>query len=106
MHTIGEIARKFGVTLRTLRFYQEKGLLTPARDGTTRLYCDEDVERIEKIVQWRAAGISVSDIANLLKLLDRGETDDLRLRVTELLADIEAETRDRLTAIRECRKAA
>ena len=35
---IGEMAKTFGVTLRTLRFYEDKGLLSPKRDGSTRLY--------------------------------------------------------------------
>ena len=35
---IGEMARKYGVTLRTLRFYEDKGLISPKREGSTRLY--------------------------------------------------------------------
>ena len=43
---IGEMAKKYGVTLRTLRFYEDKGLLNPKRDGSTRLYTRRDRARL------------------------------------------------------------
>ena len=44
--TIGDLAREFGVTLRTLRFYEDRGLLSPRRDGTARIYDLRDRDRL------------------------------------------------------------
>ena len=49
LFTIGEIAREFGFTLRALRFYEEKGLISPRRNGNRRLYSMEDRKRLEII---------------------------------------------------------
>jgi hypothetical protein len=47
---IGEMARQFGVTLRTLRFYEDKGLISPLREGATRLYSRRDKARLKLIL--------------------------------------------------------
>jgi hypothetical protein len=49
--TIGELARDAGVTLRALRFYQSKGLLTPRRNGSARLFSHDDRERLALILR-------------------------------------------------------
>ena len=46
---IGDLAREFGVTLRTLRFYEDRGLIQPGRSGTTRLYGSRDRERLRSL---------------------------------------------------------
>lgn len=66
---IGEVAERTGVTQRTLRFYEEKGLLrTPTRmDGGFRLYSEEDVKRVEKIRKLQdLLGISLADIKDMV----------------------------------------
>ena len=55
---IGEMARKFNVTLRTLRFYEDRGLIHPRREGTTRLYSHRDVVRLKLILTGRRVGVS------------------------------------------------
>ena len=47
---IGDLAREFGVTLRTLRFYEDRGLIHPGRSGTTRLYGAQDRERLMEVL--------------------------------------------------------
>lgn len=53
---IGEMAKMFGVTLRALRFYEDKGLISPKRDGSTRLYTHRDRARLKLILLGRKIG--------------------------------------------------
>ncbi|HEY8837671.1 MAG TPA: MerR family transcriptional regulator [Dehalococcoidia bacterium] len=67
---IGEVAERTGVTQRTLRFYEEKGLLKPPSrmDGGFRLYSEEDVKRVEQIRQLqRLLGFSLAEIKEMVE---------------------------------------
>ena len=66
---IGEMAKKYGVTLRTLRFYEDKGLLNPKRDGSTRLYTRRDKARLKLILLGRKVGFSLRDVKQMLSLI-------------------------------------
>lgn len=65
-YLIGELCEAFGVTLRTLRFYEDEGLLHPTRAGQRRLYSDDDRDRLSEIVGLRRVGFSISEIGELL----------------------------------------
>jgi DNA-binding transcriptional MerR regulator len=78
---IGELARKFGVTLRTLRFYEDKGLLSPHRDGTTRLYTRRDVARLKLILLGRKVGFSLREVKQMLDLYDPTGSNTKQLRL-------------------------
>ncbi|TIT70664.1 MAG: MerR family DNA-binding transcriptional regulator, partial [Mesorhizobium sp.] len=67
---IGEMAKKYGVTLRTLRFYEDKGLLNPKRDGSTRLYTRRDKARLKLILLGRKVGFSLRDVKQMMDLYD------------------------------------
>ncbi|MEN0088390.1 MAG: MerR family DNA-binding transcriptional regulator [Pseudomonadota bacterium] len=67
---IGDLAREFDVTLRTLRFYEDKRLLRPKRVGTTRLYSGKDRERLQLILKGKKVGFALADIRRLLSLYD------------------------------------
>jgi len=67
---IGDLAREFDVTLRTLRFYEDKNLLQPKRSGTTRLYSELDRARLELILTGKKAGFALSEIKQLLSHYD------------------------------------
>lgn len=79
---IGELARKYGVTLRTLRFYEDKGLLDPERDGTTRLYTRRDVARLKLILLGRKVGFSLREVKQMLDLYDPTGSNIKQLRLT------------------------
>lgn len=67
---IGEVAERTGVTQRTLRFYEEKGLLKPPSrlDGGFRLYSEEDIERVEQIKRLQGLlGFSLSEIKDMVE---------------------------------------
>ena len=65
-YRIGSLAREFDVTLRTLRFYEDKGLLTPKRVGTTRLYSNCDRTRLKLILFSKQIGFSLVEIREIL----------------------------------------
>ena len=84
--TIGELATEFGTTLRTIRFYEDRGLLTPDRAGTARVFRDRDRVRLQLILRGKRLGFSLTDIAHILGLYD--ETPGERGQLEFLLADI------------------
>lgn len=97
--TIGELARECDVTLRALRFYEGKGLISPTRDGATRLYDDEDVRRLKLILRLKRIGFSLVTIRELLDLLtgpgnDRARLDTVLRQVEGQVAVLEDQRRE------------
>jgi DNA-binding transcriptional MerR regulator len=78
---IGEMAKKYGVTLRTLRFYEDKGLLNPQRDGSTRLYTRRDKARLKLILLGRKVGFSLRDVKQMMDLYDPSGSNSKQLRL-------------------------
>jgi DNA-binding transcriptional MerR regulator len=71
-HQIGEVAERVGLSLRTIRYYEEVGLVIPSgrTQGGFRLYTDDDVERLRLIKQMKPLEFSLEDMRSLLTLLD------------------------------------
>ena len=80
---ISELARLFDVTARALRFYEEKGLLSPIRKGASRIYTRRDYHRLEVIVRARKVNLGLGEIEELLELYD--PTDNGRAQVARAL---------------------
>ena len=70
-YSIRQLCREFGATARALRFYEDKGLLTPARRGQTRVYDARDRARLKLILRGRRIGFSLQEIQEMLDLYDR-----------------------------------
>jgi len=70
VYRIGELSKEFDVTLRTLRFYEDKGLLKPRRIGNTRLYSRGDRTRLRLILLGKRVGLSLLDVKEILDLYD------------------------------------
>lgn len=66
--TISELAREFEVTPRALRFYEDKGLLSPSRDGMNRVYSHRDRARLQLILRGKRVGLSLIEIKEILDL--------------------------------------
>lgn len=64
--SIGEMARAFDVSQRTLRFYEDRGLLTPRREGTNRLYSATDRRKLETILRAKRLGFTLSEIVGFV----------------------------------------
>ncbi len=69
-YTISDLAREFGVTTRTIRFYEEKGLVTPRREGQKRLYSPSDRVRIKLILRGKRIGMSLDESVELIDMYD------------------------------------
>ena len=65
--TIGELSREFGVTLRALRFYENKGLIAPHRDGLSRLYSQGDRTRLALILKGKKLGFTLTEISEMVE---------------------------------------
>jgi DNA-binding transcriptional MerR regulator len=74
------MASAFGVTLRALRFYEDKGLLSPHREGTMRLYTRRDRGRLKLILLGRKIGFSLRDVKQLIDLYDPKGSNAKQLR--------------------------
>jgi DNA-binding transcriptional MerR regulator len=67
---IQQMATELGITHRTIRFYEDKGLLEPRRVGTTRVYSRRDMARMQLILRGKRLGFSLREIARFLDLYD------------------------------------
>jgi DNA-binding transcriptional MerR regulator len=79
--TIGDLAREFGVTLRTLRFYEDKDLLHPRRQGQNRLYSRRDRARLKLVLLGKKVGFSLKEIKDMIDLYDLKDGQATQLRV-------------------------
>jgi DNA-binding transcriptional MerR regulator len=84
--TIGDLAREFGVTLRTLRFYEDRGLLSPRRDGTARIYDARDRDRLSVILKGKQLGFTLTEIRAMLaeERLSDGPVANLNLSLDQI----------------------
>jgi len=107
---IQEVAKELGLTMRALRFYEDKGLIAPQRVGTTRIYGKREVARVRLVQRGRRLGFTVREIQEFLDLydVDPEHVEQMRrfvLRVRERLAELEQrrvaieETIDELTKL-------
>ena len=77
---IGDMAKQFGVTLRTLRFYEDKGLLNPRREGNQRLYTKRDVTKLKLITLGTKVGFSLREVKQVMDLYDPNGSNLKQLR--------------------------
>ena len=87
-----ELAQELGVSARTLRFYEDKGLIAPQRAGSTRVYTHRDRARLILILRGKRLGFSLREIKKYLDLYDADVTQTTQLRV--LLDAVEARIAD------------
>ncbi|MDE2577348.1 MAG: MerR family transcriptional regulator [Hyphomicrobiales bacterium] len=101
--TIGELARRYRVTLRALRFYEDRGLIKPTRYGTGRFYDAQARARLETILKGKKLGFTLTQIAAMLPQ----ESGPLQLeeqQVARQIAELERKREDLDQAIAELRK--
>lgn len=108
-YTIGDLAREFDVTLRTLRFYEDRGLLSPRREGTARIYDARDRARLSVILKGKHLGFTLTEIRAMLAEEERpafegsgGAALNLSLaQVEDQIAHLEAQKADIERALAE-----
>lgn len=103
--TTGELARRTGLTLRAVRFYEEAGLLLPARTASgRRAYCDSDVVRLQFIADLRELDLSLEEIGELLMLRDGcKDAPELAGKLRGIVEEQLARTERRLSALQRLR---
>ncbi|ARN76226.1 MerR family transcriptional regulator [Oceanicoccus sagamiensis] len=69
-YTISELAAEFDVTTRTIRFYEEKGLLAPERKGTSRIYSSADHTKLKLILRGKRLGFSLEESGEIISMYD------------------------------------
>jgi DNA-binding transcriptional MerR regulator len=79
--TIGELSREFGVTLRALRFYENKGLISPQREGLSRLYSHGDRTRLALILKGKKLGFTLGEIRQMIAA-EEGDADSKTLSLS------------------------
>ena len=78
-YTITDLAREFGVTTRTIRFYEDHGLLSPARAGRNRVYDKRDLVRLKLTLRGKRLGLALSEIRELLDVYDAAHDESTQL---------------------------
>ncbi len=78
---IAELAREFGVTARTIRFYEDKGLLSPTRQGQRRIYSPRDRVRLRLIMRGKRLGFSLDEIGAMIDLYDDDPSEVAQLKL-------------------------
>lgn len=101
-YAIGELAKMFEVTPRTIRFYEQEGLLAPERRGQTRIYHEKDRVRLKLTLRGKRLGFSLAEIREVIEMYDAlpdGNARQLR-RLLEILADKRSNMERQLEDIR------
>lgn len=93
-YSIGELAREFDLTTRTIRFYEDKNLLTPERNGQTRVYSRADRTRLKLILRGKRLGWKLNEIEEVIQLYSAGP-DGEKKQLELMLAKIK-DNRDSL----------
>ena len=99
--TVGEVAKKMGVTVRTLQYYDKEGLLSPSAEseGGRRIYTDKDLVTLHQIISLKSLGFSLDDIKGRLISLETPadvanalteQADDIRQKIEQLKASLSA----------------
>lgn len=69
-YSISDLAKEFDITTRTIRFYEEAGMLEPERNGQTRIYSDEDRVKLKLILRGKRLGFSLAESRELIEMYD------------------------------------
>jgi DNA-binding transcriptional MerR regulator len=106
--TISQMAEKFGLTPRALRFYESKGLLSPAREGRGRVYTQTDQRHVALILKGRKLGFTIAEIGSMIAA-DAAQPVPQTLKMTrekclEQIEHLEKQLRETTEALAELRR--
>ena len=109
LFAIADLAREFGISTRAIRFYEAKGLLTPERVGSTRIFRRRDRARLILILRGKRLGFSLRDISDYLSLYDADRTQRAQVSlllemVDQRMTTLEQQLADLQTTIAELRE--
>jgi len=78
-YSIGELAKEFDITTRSIRFYEDQGLILPTRKGQTRIYNQRDKVRLKLILRGKRLGFSLAETGRLFELYDADKSSATQL---------------------------
>jgi DNA-binding transcriptional MerR regulator len=98
-YTISDLAQEFGITTRTLRHYEDRGLVTPTRDGINRIYSHRDRVRLKLALRGKRLGFSLSELRELFELYDlandeRRQLEEFAVKLERRRAQLEQQRED------------
>ncbi len=93
--TISELAAEFGLTPRTIRFYEDEGLVSPGRSGMNRVYSRRDRARLELICRGKRLGFSLAEVKEFLDLYNRDQRQIEQMKYAASLARQRIESLER-----------
>ncbi|MEP7140460.1 MAG: MerR family DNA-binding transcriptional regulator [Caldimonas sp.] len=100
-HTIGELAQEFGLTTRAIRFYEDCGLLAPARSGGQRVYTARDRARLTLTLRGKRLGLKLAEVKELVDMYETQRDSQSQLRrFVDVLARQRSELEARLEDLR------
>ncbi|NMP17752.1 MerR family DNA-binding transcriptional regulator [Thalassotalea sp. Y01] len=99
--SISELAREFAITTRSIRFYEDQGLITPKRKGQTRIYSRRDRVRLKLILRGKRLGFSLAETGRLFELYDADKTSTSQLdTIMQLIAEKQSALHQQLEDIK------
>jgi DNA-binding transcriptional MerR regulator len=106
--SITDLAKEFGITLRALRFYESRGLLTPVRQGRKRIFSRMDRDRLSLILKGKKLGFTLAEISQMIEA-QSGHASEHALKLTaekclEQIAHFERQMREASEALTELRR--
>jgi DNA-binding transcriptional MerR regulator len=105
-YSISDLAGEFGVTTRAIRFYEEKGYLSPKREGTRRIYSPTERTRLRLIMRGKRLGLSLDETAELIEMYgsrnnNRKQLEIFMARIGEKRAELERKKQDLEVALND-----
>lgn len=98
-YSISDLAREFDVTTRTIRFYEEKGLLSPQREGTRRIYTPADRTKLRLILRGKRLGLTLDESAEIILMYgspgnNRRQLEKLITKIRDRKAELERQQQE------------
>jgi DNA-binding transcriptional MerR regulator len=106
VYSISNLAGEFDVTTRTIRFYEEKGLLNPRREGTRRIYSPADRTKLRLILRGKRLGLSLDESAEIIMMYgtpgnNRKQLEKLIAKIQEKRVDLKRQQSDLRAMLKE-----
>ncbi|MFY8274976.1 MerR family transcriptional regulator [Pseudoalteromonas sp. SSDWG2] len=114
--SISDLAKEFDITTRSIRFYEDQGLITPRRNGQTRIYSKRDKVRLKLILRGKRLGFSLAETGRLFELYDADKSsakqlvtmldliEDKKAHLIQQMDDIKVVLMELVTAEKRCRE--
>lgn len=85
-HYIGDVAKRLGISQRSIRYYEERGLINPSRtEGRFRIYAESEVARLKTVLLLKDLGMSLEEIASLIQLWHKGISSEVTPKIRDAL---------------------